>query len=137
LTEPQPPQSFAPMHPVTRIGRVLQQLRSFGDLHATELTGLADRLEPALGERVRAFAQMQRNELKIIYDELLDIRTDLSDLVQHGEAAPTVVPGDDPAANSPKRARWLAEQAEQGEPTKLSRRDLLSGELTPEEESEP
>jgi hypothetical protein len=36
------------MHAVTRLGRVIQQLRSFGDLHAGELDALAAELDTPL-----------------------------------------------------------------------------------------
>ena len=52
------------MHPVTRLGRVIQQLRSFGDLHASELEMMAVALDAAgaadLAQRLRAYRDVQR-----------------------------------------------------------------------------
>ena len=117
------------MHAVTRLGRVIQQLRSFGDLHANELEALAGDLEAAgaadVAARLRAFRDVQRDESQIVVDELADIQNEAA-------AAPQDVPlpladTRDPASNSPKRARWLAEQAAETERLKqpFSRRDLL------------
>lgn len=146
------------MHPVTRIGRVLQQIRSFTTLHASELEGLAGELEAAghgeLAARLRVFQGLHSQEAGLILDELADIQADLDRQPPPGSASasatgssaggqPTVgaglaspaatAPADegsaraDPAANSPKRARWLAEQARQAEEERRprSRRDLF------------
>ena len=122
---------------VNRLGRVLQQLHSLGELHAAELAGVADELEqagqPQLAERVRAFAKMQRSESQLVQDELRDIRSELAEGVPADAVASEA---GDPAASSPRRARWLAEQQAQAQappPQPLSRRELLSGDLTPEE----
>jgi hypothetical protein len=121
---------------VNRLARVLQQLHSLGELHAAELASLADELEqagqPQLAERVRTFARMQRSENQLVQDELRDIRAELAASLPPAADAPDAA---DPAAHSPRRARWLAEQQAQAEapPQPLSRRDLLSGDLTPEE----
>lgn len=123
---------FPPMHPVTRLGRVIQQLRSFGDLHANELeimaVALADGGAADLAQRLRAYRDVQRDEAAMVIDELTDIQSDMAAAAQ--PAVPQEVPAGserDAAANSPKRARWLAEQAAEQERLKqpLSRRDLF------------
>jgi hypothetical protein len=117
------------MHAVTRLGRVIQQLKSFGDLHSGELEEMARDLEAAgaadVATRLRIYSDMQRDEADMIVTELADIQTDIS------ASAPTperVEPGSDPAVNSPRRARWLAEQAAEAERLKapMSRRDLFN-----------
>src|SRR2546423_8850494 len=120
------------MHPVTRLGRLLQQLQSFGELHASELNGLADELaaagHAASAERVRVFAAMQRDELQLVRDELHDVRQELAQASDEAQPEAPSVHGD-PALHSPKRANWLAEQQAPSKP--LSRRDLLSGDIAP------
>ena len=53
------------MHPVTRLGRVIQQLRSFSDLHAGELEGLAVELDAVgageVAQRLRSYRDVQRD----------------------------------------------------------------------------
>jgi hypothetical protein len=116
------------MHAVTRLGRVIQQLRSFGDLHASELEALAAELEdaaaPLLAARLRALRDVQRDEGQIVVDELADIQRD----AETTAAAAPLSDAHDPAINSPRRARWLAEQAAEAERLKqpFSRRDLFS-----------
>lgn len=128
MTDTQREPQLPPTHPATKLGRVVQQLRSFGDLHANELETMAVDLDTAgatdLAARLRAYASVQRNEASMVVDELVDIRTDLIDAAQPHE---TGVPGD-PAANSPKRAKWLAEQAAEAERVRLpiSRRGLFN-----------
>jgi hypothetical protein len=184
------------MHPVTRLGRVLQQVRSFTSLHASELEGLAAELEAAgqgeLAARLRVFQGLHSQEAGLILDELADVRAEMdrempltprpplpcagegeprrSSGAERGEgepvgaslaapaggetaaremvgglretlgeereiaggASPAPTGGEaslvDPAANSPKRARWLAEQARQAEEARRprSRRDLFT-----------
>lgn len=133
-------QGFPLMHPVTRLGRVIQQLKSFGGLHAVELEGMAQDLDAAgateIATRLRIYREVQRDEAQIVIDELVDIQTDLS-------ASPLTVPQQqpgvpmppppvagepyDPAINSPKRAKWLAEQAAEAERLKqpFNRRDFF------------
>ena len=109
------------MHAVTRLGRVIQQLRSFGELHAGELEALAAELDAAnaadVAARVRTYRDMQRDEAQLVVDELVDIQADMASTAQR-----EITPGDllvdgtiDPAINSPRRARWLAEQAAEEE----------------------
>ena len=120
------------MHPVTRLGRVTQQLRSFGDLHASELEMMAVALDEAgateLARRLRAYRDVQRDEAAMVVDELTDIQNDMAAGAQ--PSGPREAPAgsaQDPAAHSPKRAQWLAEQAAEEERLKqpLSRRDLF------------
>ena len=122
-------QPLPPMHPVTRLGRVIQQLRSFEDLHANELEAMAVDLDAAgatdVANRLRLYRDVQRDEARMVVDELVDIQSDMS-ATMSTETAPPVT-GDDPAINSPKRARWLAEQAAEAERLKapISRRDFF------------
>ncbi len=112
------------MHPVTRLGRVIQQLRSFGELHAGELEALANDLASDVAARVRIYRDVQRDEASMVIEELLDIQAAIA------ETAPPPAPevtGHDPAVNSPRRAKWLAEQAAEAERPKqpISRRNLF------------
>ena len=63
------------MHPVTRLGRVIQQLRSFGELHAGELEALAAELNTPspsdVAARIRIYSEVQRDEAQMIVDELV------------------------------------------------------------------
>src|SRR5260221_2901053 len=80
---------FPPMHPVTRLGRVIQQLRSFGELHAGDLEALAAELDTAnasetnraspkdVAARLRIFRDVHRDEWQRIVDELVDIHADM------------------------------------------------------------
>jgi hypothetical protein len=86
-------------------------------------------------QQVRAFKEMYAGELQIVLDELTSIREELASLAPKDttaaiESAPEV-PGlpTDPAANSPRRAAWLAEEKRKDEQRKapLSRRELLRG----------
>jgi hypothetical protein len=125
------------MHPVTRLGRVIQQLRSFGDLHAGELEVMAQELETAgateVAARLRIYRDVQRDEAQMVVDELLDIQTHMSAAAlpaepQPPQPAPLAAGVLDPAANSPRRAKWLAEQAAEAERLKqpFSRRDFFN-----------
>ena len=107
------------MHPVTRLGRVIQQLRSFGDLHASEFDALAAELDAAglneVAAKIRVYRDVQRDEGQLVIDELLDIQ---GDVIRTAEPvappppdAPVATPEDQWLA-SPRRAQWLAEQAE-------------------------
>ena len=128
------------MHPVTRLGRVIQQLRSFGDLHMSELDAMAADLEMAgaaeTAARLRIYRDMQRDEAQMVVDELVDIQTDMSSSAQPPEPQ-TAEAASDPAINSPKRAKWLAEQAAEAERLRqpFSRRDLF-GRVGPKPESD-
>jgi len=131
------------MHPVTRLGRVIQQLKSFGELHAAELEALAAELDSTnptdVSARLRIYREVQRDEAQIVIDELVDIQNDTAaarQLEELATPAPVTATGaTDPAINSPRRARWLAEQAAEEERRRqpLSRRDFFSGGAKPDE----
>src|ERR1051326_4484595 len=120
------------MHPVARLGRIIQQLRSLGGLHANELELLALDLDAAsatdVASRLRAYRDVQRDEASMVVQELVDIRDDMAAAAQP-EDVPRLPPteGHDPAVNSPRRAKWLAEQAAEAERLRqpVSRRDLF------------
>lgn len=106
-----PSTAFGPTHPVTRVGRVVQQLRSFDELHASELEALALELDAAdlgsLAVKVRAFVSLQGSEAQLVIDELMDIQGEIA------AAAPPPEPeqaAEDAWKASPRRAQWLAEQ---------------------------
>jgi len=98
-----------------------------------------------LEQQIRAFKELHATELGLILDELARLRTDLGAMAAPAETAAAPAPGatasgtpvpgvpasmpDDPAAASPKRAAWLAEQARKEEERRapLSRRELLRG----------
>jgi uncharacterized membrane protein len=79
-------------------------------------------------QQVRVFKELHQSELQIILDELTDIAKQVE--VERAAAAPPAeaseAEGADPAASSPKRAKWLAEQERRAAPK--SRRELLFGE---------
>jgi hypothetical protein len=78
-------------------------------------------------QQVRAFRELHQSELQIILDELTDIARQI-DAEKAAESAPASSVGPtnaDPAASSPKRAKWLAEQEKKAAPK--SRRELLFG----------
>jgi hypothetical protein len=76
-------------------------------------------------QQIRAFRELHASELQLILDELTDIAAQVE---EEKAAAGPPAPSDpaDPAAASPKRAKWLAEQERKQAPR--SRRDLLFGE---------
>lgn len=127
---------------ITRIARVIQQLKAFDLLHADELDAMADEIDlagfPELATRLRTFSEVQRDEARIVIAELVDIHAEMS-VVDSGERA--ITPRD-PAAHSPRRAKWLADQAAQAERLEqskqlkqpLSRRDLF-GRVSPQDQS--
>ena len=80
------------------------------------------RVEQLIG----AFKQLHESELQLILDELTDIarQVDEQDAAEKPRAARTDEA--DPAALSPKRAKWLAEQEKKAGPK--SRREFLFGE---------
>jgi hypothetical protein len=77
-------------------------------------------------QQIKAFKQLHQSELQIILDELTDIARQVDE--QNAAAALPAAPVDDadPAATSPKRAKWLAEQEKKNAPK--SRREFLFGE---------
>ena len=125
---------FGPLHPVARLGRVVQQLRSLTSMHARELEGIIGELEATgqreAAERVRAYRDLHAQEIQLVLDELADVRADMEREAKHGAEADAAeaeaAKPTDPAANSPRRARWLAEQAERSDAGPLSRRDFLT-----------
>jgi hypothetical protein len=122
--------------PSTRLGRVVQQLRSFGELHANELESLAVDLDNAgaseAASRLRAYSTIQRDEADMVVQELVDIQADL------GDDAPPQPAGADPAENSARRAKWLAEQEAEAERLRepLSRRELFNRVAQKDDESQ-
>ena len=76
-------------------------------------------------QQIRAFKELHASELQLILDELTDITSEVE--AQSEPAATEASAGTtaDPAAASPKRAKWLADQARKSGP--LSRRELLRG----------
>lgn len=77
-------------------------------------------------QQIRAFRELHSSELQLILDELTDIAKQVEDEKAVGDvaAAPELaIDPADPAASSPKRAKWLAEQERKAAPK--SRRELL------------
>ena len=70
-----------------------------------------------LATKVQVIAQLHADELQLILDELAGIEGELG---TRNDAATG-----DPAASSPKRAKWLAEEERRAGP--VSRRELLRG----------
>lgn len=112
----------------TRLQRLDQQIRAFRGLHVAEVSDLAQRLHVIAG--------LQADELQLILDQLADIAGELAAQQRtqgdrgSGAAGPSPtdpVPPGDPAANSPKRARWLAEEERRARADPVSRRELLFG----------
>ena len=99
---------------LVRLKRLEQQIRAFRDLHTREIADLATKLD--------TIGKLQADELQLILDQLADI---VADLTPAAEPKATDAASDDPAAASPKRAKWLAEKERKGTP--LSRRELLRG----------
>jgi len=80
-------------------------------------------------QQIRAFKQLHESELQMILDELADVAKQVEDATASERASapsPNTQEPADPAAASPKRAKWLAEQERKAAPR--SRRDLLFGE---------
>ena len=80
-------------------------------------------------QQIRAFRELHSSELQLILDELTDISKQLEEEKAAESAASGPAPDTsnvdpaDPAASSPKRAKWLAEQERKAAPK--SRRELL------------
>jgi hypothetical protein len=82
-----------------------------------------------LEQQIRAFKELHASELGLILDELASLRADLQAMAAPlAESEPRGTPAD-PAAASPKRAAWLAEEErkEQQRRAPLSRREFLRG----------
>jgi hypothetical protein len=94
-----------------RVRRIEQQIRTLRDLHASEQREMA--------EKIGTIARIHAEEMELILAELADVAADL-------DAEPAAAPVDaaDPAAASPKRAKWLADQERRAH---RSRRELLRG----------
>ncbi len=78
---PGPPTDLGPLHPATRLWRVVQQLRSFGTLHGGELDAVIEQLESAghaeAAARLLAYRELHAQEVALIVDEVAEIRADL------------------------------------------------------------
>ncbi|HYK99105.1 MAG TPA: hypothetical protein VEU77_12010 [Candidatus Acidoferrales bacterium] len=81
-----------------------------------------------LEQQVRAFKTLHDSELGMILDELTAFRAELAAMAPPPSDAPAAPLGD-PAANSPRRAAWLAEERrkEEAKRAPLSRREFLRG----------
>ena len=102
-----------------RVRRVGQQIRTLRDLHASEQREMA--------EKIGTIARIHAEEMELILAELADVAADLDAATAADEDdEPAAPPADaaDPAAASPKRAKWLAEQERRAH---RSRRELLRG----------
>ena len=95
-----------------------------------KLTTRVARLE----QQIRAFKELHATELGLILDELSSLRAELTAMAAATEARQSGTldaggPAADPAAASPKRAKWLAEEARKDEERRapLSRREFLKG----------
>jgi hypothetical protein len=121
-----------PLHPTTRLLRIRQQLQSFGDLHGSEIEAVIRDLSEAgltgLAGRLAAYRELHGTEIGMVLEELDDIARDLAGPEEGPPSAPSspsaTGEADDPAADSPKRAQWLKEQAER-QVRPVSRRDFL------------
>lgn len=90
-----------------------------------------------LEQQIRAFKELHATELGLILDELGSLRAELAAMAAPSPVeATTRAPASDPAAASPKRAAWLAEQQrkEDERHAPISRRELLRGRDAPDEE---
>ncbi len=110
-----------------RLRRLERQIGAFREMHVREVSELA--------ERLAAVAKLHGDELQLILDESRDLAAHVEEAAVVDEVGPAgdsaAAPRGDPAASSPKRAKWLAEQAR---PAQLTRRHLLGG--RPEKGSE-
>jgi len=77
-------------------------------------------------QQIRAFKQLHESELQLILDELTDIARQVDEQVAAEKPRAARADEADPAASSPKRAKWLAEQEKKAGPK--SRREFLLGE---------
>jgi hypothetical protein len=89
---------------------VVQQLRSFTDLHAAELEALAAELEPEVGAKLLTIREMQRDEIQLVVDEVGDILAQLSEAEVTQAEGEAEAPPEEQWKTSPKRAAWLAAQ---------------------------
>lgn len=102
-----------------RLTRLEQQIRSFRALHVSEVGDLAKQLQ--------TLVTIHADELQLVQDELSQILAEIVARRADGttSAQRDLPPQGDPAANSPKRAAWLA--AEELRRSPKSRRELLFG----------
>jgi hypothetical protein len=103
-----------------RLRRLERQVNAFREMHAREVSELA--------ERLAAIATLHGDELQLVLDEIRDIAAQVEETAALDEIPSpdggTAARPADPAMSSPKRAKWLAEQAR---PAHLTRRRLLRG----------
>jgi hypothetical protein len=80
-----------------------------------------------LASRLRAYRDIQRDEAAMVVDELVDIQQDMMATMTQPLPPLDVPTGGDPAANSARRAKWLAEQEAEAERLRqpISRRELF------------
>jgi hypothetical protein len=76
-------------------------------------------------QQIRAFKELHASELQLILDELSDITSEVESQSEPAATEASAQIAADPAAGSPKRAKWLADQERKSGP--LSRRELLRG----------
>jgi hypothetical protein len=76
-------------------------------------------------QQVRSFKELHQSELQLILDELTDIAKQLDEENAAANVPADASDPTDPGASSPKRAKWLAEQEKKTAPK--SRRELLFG----------
>lgn len=124
--EPDPAEALRALERLeVRLRRVEQQVRSFKELHALEVSDLANKLQ--------TLARLHGDELELIQAELADVAAELGklrDATRAREGGPPAEPtgsAEDPAAGSPRRARWQAEQERRVQPAPITRRELLLG----------
>lgn len=130
MTDSPPPRPRGPLHPATRLGRIQQQLRTFAELHGSELNGVVAQIEEAgldeISSRLKAYGDLHEQEIAMVIEELADLESDLAETqAAHEEAPSTARDSVDPAEHSPKRARWLAAQQNRPPTRPVSRRGFL------------
>ena len=120
-----------------RLARVEQQFGSFADLHAAELGELILQLENGdlelVATRLRSYRDLHRQEADLVLESLADLAADVAP--ESPSAAPAVSSTKaiaetsdrpiDPAANSAKRTRWLADRARHFGMRLITRRGFL------------
>ena len=81
-----------------------------------------------LEQQIKAFKDLHTSELQLIVDEIASFKAELAAMAPPPSDEPPAPLGD-PAANSPKRKAWEAEQRRKEEERRapLSRRELLRG----------
>jgi hypothetical protein len=94
--------ALGPLHPVTRLERAIQQVRSFAEMHAGELDRLAAEAEaaglPELAAHLRVYRTLHTEESQLVLDELSDIRAEVeadaraAETAERTGAAPSAFP---------------------------------------------